>query len=54
MRVGLAVFCLSLLGCSAERPRMEEPLPEKGIDERSYRLGGIGAFAEIIDKHFRC
>ena len=38
-------FLLILLSaCSAETPPPEEPV----IDERSYRLGGIGAFAEVV------
>jgi hypothetical protein len=38
---------LSLAACAAPAP----PPPEKeppGIDERSYNLGGIGAFAEVV------
>jgi hypothetical protein len=34
--------------CVAERPLQEGAVPEGVIDERSYRLGGIGAFAEVV------
>ncbi len=40
------VLSLSLLACV--EPPTEETAPVEGIDQRSYRLGGIGAFAEVV------
>ncbi len=41
---------LSLAACAAPVPPRREPEPPKPpkIDERSYNLGGIGAFAEVV------
>ncbi len=48
MRAFVLIFpSLSLAACAAPAP----PPPETespGIDERSYNLGGIGAFAEVV------
>lgn len=44
-RVIFVPVLLALLSaCAAETPTREET----GIDARSYRLGGIGAFAEVV------
>jgi hypothetical protein len=38
---------LSLTACAAPAPPPREKEPP-AIDERSYNLGGIGAFAEVV------
>lgn len=41
------VLSLSLVGCGAPVPPPLQDEPPS-IDERSYRLGGIGAFSEVV------
>ena len=44
----IPILLVLFSGCVAETPPGEEPRSETGIDERSYRLGGIGVFAEVV------
>jgi hypothetical protein len=37
-----------LVSCTSEPPTQETAPPETSIDQRSYRLGGIGAFSEMV------
>ena len=46
--IWVPILLVLLAACVAERPLQEEAVSEGGIDERSYRLGGIGAFAEVV------
>lgn len=47
--VGALLLPLSLAACAAPAPLPEkEPAKQASIDERSYNLGGIGAFAEVV------
>jgi hypothetical protein len=47
MRTFVVLLPLWLAACAAPAPPPPEEEP-RGIDERSYNLGGIGAFAEVV------
>ena len=44
----IPVLLLALSACVAEPPVQDATQPKDAIDERSYRLGGIGAFSEMV------
>jgi hypothetical protein len=51
MRYSLVVgmiIVLPLAACVSEAPLEEQPAVQANIDVRSYRLGGIGAFSEVV------
>ena len=47
--VSLCVFfALLMSGCGSDKPEGMNPHPGSTIDKRSYNLGAIGAFAEMV------
>ena len=52
---GLVIVALAGVACNGQSDRASEEgrppaeTPETSIDQRSYRLGSIGAFAEMVD-----
>lgn len=44
----IPVLLLMLVSCAVEAPIQDSAPPETSIDQRSYRLGGIGAFSEMV------
>lgn len=49
MKKIIPVLLLILVSCAAEPPTQDTAPPETSIDQRSYRLGGIGAFSEMVN-----
>lgn len=44
----IPVFVLLISACATQIPLQEETASSPPIDQRSYRLGGIGTFAEMV------